>query len=68
MSGGILHELLKFKYDNFVLNNFVDIEIWTMINDLCTDKKLYLYIFPLFLFCFIITLYHFTFVYEINQK
>ena len=33
----ILHELLKVKEDNFVLNNFVDIEIATMINFLCSD-------------------------------
>ena len=45
----ILHELLKVKEDNFVLNNFVDNEIATMINYLCTDKKLYLYIYTLFL-------------------
>ena len=31
----ILHELLKDKEDNFILNNFVDIEI--MINFLCSD-------------------------------
>ena len=40
----ILHELLKVKEDNFVLNNFVDIEIATMINFLCFDLKLYVYI------------------------
>ncbi len=28
----ILHELLKVKEDNFVLNNFVDNEIASMIN------------------------------------
>ena len=33
----ILHELLKVKEDNFVLNNFVDIEIATIINFLCSD-------------------------------
>ena len=33
----ILHELLKVKEDNFVSNNFVDIEIATMINFLCSD-------------------------------
>jgi len=33
----ILHELLKVKGDICVLNNFVDIEIATMINFLCSD-------------------------------
>ena len=33
----ILHELLKVKEDNFVLNNFDDNEIATMINFLCSD-------------------------------
>ena len=33
----ILRELLKVKEDNFVLNNFVDTEIATMINFLCSD-------------------------------
>ena len=28
----ILHELLKVKHDNFILNNFVDIKISTIIN------------------------------------
>ena len=33
----ILHELLKVKEDNFVLNNFDDNEIATMINFLYSD-------------------------------
>ena len=33
----ILCELLKVKNDNFVINNFVDIKIETIINFLCTD-------------------------------
>ena len=33
----ILHDLLKVKEDNFVLNNFDDNEIATMINFLCSD-------------------------------
>jgi len=33
----ILHELLKVKEDNFVLNNFDDNEIATMINFLCSE-------------------------------
>ena len=33
----ILHELLKVKEANFVLNNFDDNEIATMINFLCSD-------------------------------
>ena len=33
----ILHELLKVKEDNFVINNFVDNEIAIMINFLCFD-------------------------------
>ena len=52
----ILRELLKVKEDNFVLNKFDDNEISTMINFLCFDEKLFLYII----------FYHFTFVYEIN--
>jgi len=61
----ILHELLKVKEDNFVLNNFDDNEIATIINFLCSDQKLYLYIILYSCFCLII-LYHFTFLYEIN--
>jgi len=61
----ILHELLKVKEDNFVLNNFDDNEIATMINFLCSDWKLFLYIILYSCFC-LIMLYHFTFVYEIN--
>ena len=34
----ILHELLEVKDDNIVLNNFVDNEIVTMINFLCSDE------------------------------
>jgi len=33
----ILHELLKVKEENFVLNNFDDNEIAIMINFLCSD-------------------------------
>ena len=33
----IPHELLKVEEDNFVLNNFDDNEIATMINFLCSD-------------------------------
>jgi len=33
----ILYELFKVKDNNFVLNNFVDNEIATMINLLCSD-------------------------------
>ena len=33
----ILRELLKVKEDNFVLNNFDDNEIATMIKFLCSD-------------------------------
>ena len=33
----ILHELLKVKEVNFVLNNFDDNEIATMINFLCSE-------------------------------
>ena len=57
----ILSELLKVKYDNFVLNNIVNNEKATMINFLYLETILYL----IFFYNNIVPLYH-TFVYEIN--
>ena len=58
----ILHELLKVKEDNFVLKNFVDIEIATH------DQLFMLRLETIFIYYTLILFlsYHLTFVYEIN--
>jgi len=51
----ILHEFLKVHDDYFVLNNFVDNEIATMINFLGSDYRNYNYISILYsCFCLVI--------------